>query len=178
MTTSATTVRRGLYGMFAGGLLAFGSAAIIAPVAGAQPAPVPAPSFDCTASAVAGTVSTAAASEGAYLTANPQTNEALTSISAKPQEEAQSAYAAVLRPESAGRGSAAGYPRPGQRTEERVRCDGVADAGLAGGVEHLRFTGYGSGPRRDGAWRDGARRSDRRDPDGARNADELTAVIA
>ncbi|WP_137146652.1 heme-binding protein [Mycolicibacterium sp. CR10] len=93
MTTSATTVRRGLYGMFAGGLLAFGSAAIIAPVAGAQPAPVPAPSFDCTASAVAGTVSTAAASEGAYLTANPQTNEALTSISAKPQEEAQSAYA-------------------------------------------------------------------------------------
>ncbi len=41
MTTSATTVRRGLYGMFAGGLLAFGSAAIIAPVAGAQPAPVP-----------------------------------------------------------------------------------------------------------------------------------------
>ena len=43
--TTATTVRRGLFGMFAGGLLAFGSAAIIAPVASAQPAPGPAPSF-------------------------------------------------------------------------------------------------------------------------------------
>ena len=30
MNTSVTTVRRGLFGMFAGGLLAFGSAAIIA----------------------------------------------------------------------------------------------------------------------------------------------------
>ena len=96
MTASATTVRRGLYGMFAGGLLAFGSAAIIAPVASAQPAPAPAPSFDCTASTVAGTVSTAAASEGAYLTANPQTNEALTSISSRPEAEAQSAYAAFF----------------------------------------------------------------------------------
>ncbi len=37
MTMTATTVRRGLYGMFAGGLLAFGSAAIVMPVAGAEP---------------------------------------------------------------------------------------------------------------------------------------------
>jgi len=94
MNASATTVRRGLFGLFAGGLLAFGSAAIIAPVANAQPAPVPAP--DCTASSVAGTVSTAAASEGAYLTANPQTNEALTSISSQPQPEAQQAYQAFF----------------------------------------------------------------------------------
>lgn len=94
MNSSATTVRRGLFGMFAGGLLAFGSAAIIAPVATAQPAPVPGP--ECTASNVAGTVSTAAASEGAYLTANPQTNEMLTTISAQPQPEAQSAYASFF----------------------------------------------------------------------------------
>ncbi len=94
MNASATTVRRGLSGIFAGGLLAFGSAAIIAPVALAQPAPAPAPA--CTASSVAGTVSTAAASEGAYLLANPQTNEALTSISSQPQPEAQVAYQAFF----------------------------------------------------------------------------------
>lgn len=94
MNASATTVRRGLFGMFAGGLFAFGSAAIIAPVAGAEPAPTP--GFDCSASAVAGTVSTAAASEGAYLTANPQTNEALTTISTQPQPEAQNSYRAFF----------------------------------------------------------------------------------
>jgi len=37
MHMSATTVRRGLFGMFAGGLLAFGSAAIVMPVANAAP---------------------------------------------------------------------------------------------------------------------------------------------
>lgn len=94
MNSSATTVSRGLFGMFAGGLLAFGAAAIIAPVANAQPAPAPSP--ECTASNVAGTVSAAAASEGAYLTANPQTNEALTTISAQPQPEAKSAYASFF----------------------------------------------------------------------------------
>jgi hemophore-related protein len=92
MTTSATTVRRGLFGMFAGGLLAFGSAAILAPVASAQPAPAPVPGPDCSAASVAGTVSTATASEGAYLTANPQTNQALTQISEEPQPQAQEAY--------------------------------------------------------------------------------------
>lgn len=94
--TTATTVRRGLLGMFAGGLLAFGSAAIIAPVASAQPAPGPAPAPECSASSIAGTVSTAAASEGAYLTANPQTNEALTQISAQPQPQAKQAYMAFF----------------------------------------------------------------------------------
>ncbi len=89
-------MRRGHSGIFAGGLLAFGSAAIIAPVANAQPAPAPAPAPACTASSVAGTVSTAAASEGAYLLANPQTNEALTSISSQPQPQAQVAYQAFF----------------------------------------------------------------------------------
>lgn len=94
MNASVTTVRRGLFGMFAGGLLAFGTAGIVAPVANSQPAP--APSFDCSASTVAGTVSTAAASEGAYLIANPQTNEALSQISTEPQPQAQQAYAAFF----------------------------------------------------------------------------------
>ena len=94
--TSANTVRRGLFGVFAGGLLAFGSAAIIAPVATAQPAPGPAPAPDCTASAVAGTVSTAAAAEGAFLTANSQANEALSTISSEPAPQADKAYMAYF----------------------------------------------------------------------------------
>ncbi|ORB31897.1 hemophore-related protein [Mycolicibacterium parafortuitum] len=91
MNPTVTNVRRGLFGMFAGGLLAFGSAAIVAPVASAQPAE------ECTASNVAGTVSSVAASEGAYLAANPQTNDALTAISAQPKPEAQAAYAAYFQ---------------------------------------------------------------------------------
>ncbi|MGE0216275.1 hemophore-related protein [Mycolicibacterium sp.] len=92
MNASATTVRRGLFGMFAGGLLAFGTAAILTPMANAQPAPGP----DCSASSVAGTVSAATASEGAYLLANPQTNEALSSIAAQPAPAAQTAYQAFF----------------------------------------------------------------------------------
>ncbi|MCB0949123.1 MAG: heme-binding protein [Mycobacterium sp.] len=92
MNASVSTVRRTLSGMFAGGALAFGSAAIIAPVANAQPAP----SLDCSASSVAGTVSTATASEGAYLVAHPETNEALTDISSQAQPEAQDAYRAFF----------------------------------------------------------------------------------
>lgn len=92
MNPSATNVRRGLFGVFAGGLLAFGSAAIVAPVSNAQPETSP----DCSAAGVAGTVSTAVAAEGAYLTANPQVNEALSGISAQPQEQAQTAYQAYL----------------------------------------------------------------------------------
>ncbi|UXA17515.1 heme-binding protein [Mycobacterium sp. SMC-4] len=88
MNRSATSVRRGLFGMFAGGLLAFGTAAIVTPVANAQPAPAP----DCSAASVAGTVGSAAASEGAYLTANPDANEALSAISAQSQDQAQTAY--------------------------------------------------------------------------------------
>lgn len=92
MNASVITVRRSLFGMFAGGMLAFGSAASVGPVAGAQPAPTP----DCSAAAVAGIVSTATASEGAYLVAHPQTNEALTDISSKTQPEAQGAYRAFF----------------------------------------------------------------------------------
>ena len=87
MTMSATTVRRGLYGMFAGGLLAFGSAAIVMPVAGAEPN-----NTECTQSGIATTSSTVSASTATYLAAHPQTNQELTDISKQPVELAQKAY--------------------------------------------------------------------------------------
>jgi heme-binding protein len=88
MTMTATTVRRGLYGMFAGGLLAFGSAAIVMPVAGAEPNN---PST-CTQSGIATTASTVSAGTATYLAAHPQTNQELTDIAKQPVEQAQQAY--------------------------------------------------------------------------------------
>ena len=86
MYMSAMTVRRGLYGMFAGGLLAFGSAAIVVPVANAVPA-------NCTQSGIATTASSVSASTAAYLAAHPQTNQELTDIAAQhPADQAQKAY--------------------------------------------------------------------------------------
>jgi len=92
MTMSATTVRRGLYGMFAGGLLAFGSAAIVMPVAGAEPN-----NADCTQRGIATTASTVSASTATYLAAHPQTNQELTDIAQqRPAEQAQKAYQAYF----------------------------------------------------------------------------------
>jgi hemophore-related protein len=88
MTMSATTVRRGLYGMFAGGLLAFGSAAIVMPVAGAEPDNM----GNCTQSGIATTASTVSAGTATYLVAHPQTNQELTDIAKQPVEQAQQAY--------------------------------------------------------------------------------------
>jgi heme-binding protein len=90
MKMSETTVRRGLYGMFAGGLLAFGSATIIAPVANAEPQP--ANTDNCTVSGIANTSSTVSASTSTYLASKPEANEALSEIATKPQVEAQAAY--------------------------------------------------------------------------------------
>ena len=90
MKMSETTVRRGLYGMFAGGLLAFGSAAIIAPVANAEPDT--ADTNNCSVSAIANTSSTVSASTSTYLVANPEANEALTAIATQPQEQATEAF--------------------------------------------------------------------------------------
>lgn len=89
MTMSATTVRRGLYGMFAGGLLAFGSAAIVMPVAGAEPDNN---TSSCTQSGIATTASTVSAGTATYLAAHPQTNQELTDIAKQPVEQAQQAY--------------------------------------------------------------------------------------
>ena len=85
MHMSATTVRRGLYGMFAGGLLAFGSAAIVMPVANAAP-------DNCTQSGIATTSSSVSASTAAYLAAHPQTNQELTDIAKQPSDQAEKAY--------------------------------------------------------------------------------------
>lgn len=90
MYMSAMTVRRGLYGMFAGGLLALGSAAIVMPVATAAP-------DSCSQSGIATTASSVSASTAAYLAAHPQTNQELTDIATKqPAEQAQKAYQAYF----------------------------------------------------------------------------------
>ena len=88
MHMSAMTVRRGLYRMFAGGLLAFGSAAIVIPVATATPA-APDP---CSQSGIATTASSVSAGTAAYLAAHPQTNQELTDIAKQPSDQAEQAY--------------------------------------------------------------------------------------
>ena len=81
MKMSEKTVRRGLYGMFAGGLLAFGSAAIVMPVVNAEPAPGPGMEpRDCSISSIADTSRTVSESTSAYLASNPDANSALTQI--------------------------------------------------------------------------------------------------
>jgi heme-binding protein len=92
MYMTATTVRRGLYGMFAGGLLAFGSAAVVMPIANAEPSTTP----SCTQSGIATTASTVSASTGTYLASHPQTNQELTDIAKQPEEQAQQAYKAYF----------------------------------------------------------------------------------
>jgi hemophore-related protein len=89
MHMSATTVRRGLYGMFAGGLLAFGSAAIVLPVANAAP-------DACSQSGIATTASSVSASTAAYLAAHPETNQELTDIAKQPTGEVDRAYQAYF----------------------------------------------------------------------------------
>jgi heme-binding protein len=90
MPMSAIAVRRGLYGMFAGGLLALGSAAIVIPVAKAVP-------DACSQSGIATTASSVSASTAAYLAAHPQTNQELTDIAnQQPAEQAEQAYQAYF----------------------------------------------------------------------------------
>ena len=90
MKMSATTVRRGLYGMFAGGLLGgVASAAMFMPTANAAP-------DTCTFSGVTNTSSTVSASTSSYLAAHPEANQALTEIAKQPMDEAQVAYRAYF----------------------------------------------------------------------------------
>ena len=93
---SETTVRRGLYGMFAGGLLgAIASAAMIMPTANAEPVTPTTPDA-CTFSSAASTSSTVSAKMSTYLAAHPATNQALTDIAKQPMDEAQVAYRAYF----------------------------------------------------------------------------------
>jgi heme-binding protein len=93
MKMSAKTVRRGLYGMFAGGLLAFGSAAIVAPVANAQPVT---DTDTCSVSGIATTSSTVSASTSTYLASHPETKNALTRIVTQSPAEPTEAFRAYF----------------------------------------------------------------------------------
>jgi hemophore-related protein len=96
MNLSATTVRRGLYGIMAGGLLGgVASAAMIMPTAGAEPM-TPSTPDNCTFSSAANTSSTVSAQMSTYLTAHPEANEDLTEIAKQPLDEAQIAYRAYF----------------------------------------------------------------------------------
>jgi hemophore-related protein len=86
MSTTAKTVRRGLYGMIAGGLLGGVATATIAlPNANAAP-------DQCTASGVATTQSSVQLSMSTYLQTHPQTNQAMTDIAKQSPSEAQVSY--------------------------------------------------------------------------------------
>jgi hemophore-related protein len=65
--------------------LAFGSAAIVMPVASAAPEA-------CTQSGIATTASSVSANTAAYLAAHPQTDQALTDIAKQPSDQAEQAY--------------------------------------------------------------------------------------
>ena len=96
MKMSEMTVRRGLYGMFAGGLLGgVASAAIIMPTANAEPV-TPTTPDTCTFSGAANTSSTVSAQMSTYLAAHPDANQALTDIAKQPMDEAQVQYRAYF----------------------------------------------------------------------------------
>lgn len=96
MNLSATTVRRGLYGVVAGGLLGgVASAAMIMPTASAEPV-TPTTPDTCTFSGAANTSSTVSAKMSTYLTAHPEANKDLTEIAKQPMDEAQIAYRAYF----------------------------------------------------------------------------------
>ena len=96
MKMSAMTVRRGLYGMFAGGLLGgVASAAMLMPSANAEPA-MPTTPDTCTFSSAANTSSAVSGKMSTYLAAHPDTNQALTQIAKQPMDEAQVAYRAYF----------------------------------------------------------------------------------
>ncbi|HEV7420156.1 MAG TPA: heme-binding protein [Mycobacterium sp.] len=83
---SETTVRRGLYGMLAGGLLGgIASAAIVMPTSNAAP-------DQCSASGMATTVSSVSLSMSTYLQMHPQTDQALTDISRQSPTQAEVSY--------------------------------------------------------------------------------------
>ena len=118
MKMSETTVRRGLYGMFAGGLLGgVASAAMIMPTASAEPM-TPTTPDTCTFSSAANTSSTVSAQMSTYLAAHPEANEDLTEIAKQPLDEAQIAYRAYFadnpQVETESEGHQQARCRPGQ----------------------------------------------------------------
>ena len=110
MKMTATTVRRGLYGMFAAGMFGgIASAAIVMPTANAAP-------DACTASGIASTVSSVSASTSSYLASHPETNQELTDIAKQPQERGPGGIPGLLRGQSAGGKRPEGHPAAGRAT--------------------------------------------------------------
>ncbi len=95
MKMSETTVRRGLYGMFGVGLLAFGSAAIVMPVVNAQPTPV-VQAQDCSISAITDTSRSVSESTSAYLVSHPEASNALSDIVAQTPTEVTQGFRAYF----------------------------------------------------------------------------------
>ena len=87
MKVSAMTVRRGLYGMFAGALLGgMATATILMPSANA------APDDPCSVGGMNSTQSSVSASMSTYLQAHPDTNQALTDIAKQTPAQASASY--------------------------------------------------------------------------------------
>jgi hemophore-related protein len=87
-----TTVRRGLYGMLAGGLLSgIASAAIAMPMANAAPA-----DESCSVSGMATTQSSVSALMSTYLQTHPETDQELSDIAKQPVSEATQSYRAYF----------------------------------------------------------------------------------
>jgi heme-binding protein len=90
MKMTATTIRRGLYATFAGGLLGgFASAAIVMPTANAAP-------DTCTISGMANTISSVSASTSSYLASHPETDQQLTDIAKLPAAQAEESFRAYF----------------------------------------------------------------------------------
>jgi hemophore-related protein len=86
------TVRRGLYGMLAGGLLSgVASAAIAMPMANAAPA-----DESCSVSGMATTQSSVSALMSTYLQTHPETDQELSDIAKQPVSEATQSYRAYF----------------------------------------------------------------------------------
>jgi hemophore-related protein len=89
MTLTRTTVRRGLFGVFASAALGAAASMVIAAPAAAQPAP-------CTAAGLATTISGVTGAAGQYLNANPDANDAITGAGSETPEQAQTTLRAYF----------------------------------------------------------------------------------
>ena len=131
MKLTATTIRRGLYGMFAAGMFGgIASAAIVMPTANAAP-------DACTASGIASTVSSVSASTSSYLASHPETNQELTDIAKQPQEEAQEAYRAYFADNPQVETRPEGHSAAGRGPVHPVRPGGDAYPGRRGAAGAL-----------------------------------------
>ena len=130
MPMSATTVRRGLYGMFAGGLLAFGSAAIVMPVANAAP-------DTCTQSGIATTASSVSASTSGLpggASADQPGADGHRDAAAGPGDRG---LPGVLRQEPAGRERAAGDQPAGRRSRRASAASTVTPTPISEALQTL-----------------------------------------